>query len=549
MRRGWRDVSTGRSSDAVAEGAAEVVDGVVDGVVADAVTAELFRHRFVALARQMGDMLQRMGLSTNVKERLDFSCALLDAEGRLVVNAPHIPVHLGALGLCVRRVAETVEMGPGDVVITNHPGWGGSHLPDVTLITPVFAAGRRLGYVANRAHHAELGGSRPGSMPPAATCLAEEGVVIAPQHLVRADRADWRSIERLLLSGPYPSRAVTENLADLRAALAANRRGAEQLVALAGQHGAEVVLAQMRDLHALAAREARRALHALGALGSASHRATEHLDDGSPLAVEITVGDGRCRFDFTGSAPVHPGNLNATPAIVRSAVLYILRLLLDRPLPLNEGLMEPVELVIPEGILNPHFPDDPKLAPAVVGGNVETSQRLVDTLLKALGLAACSQGTMNNFLFGAAGFGYYETICGGAGAGPGFAGASAVHTHMTNTRITDPEVLELRYPVVLERFEIRRGSGGQGAHRGGDGARRVLRFTAPVAASFLTQHRTVAPYGVAGGGDGECGRQRVVRRDGRVEELGSIAQTDLEAGDRVVIETPGGGGWGRAESS
>jgi len=447
-------------------------------------------------------------------------------------------------------------MQPGDVVVTNHPAYGGSHLPDVTVVMPVFApdgeaagggaagaegaAPALIGYVANRAHHAEIGGSRPGSMPPAATTLIEEGVVIPPMHLVRAGVPQWDSVRRLFEGGPYPSRAVEDNLADLRAAVAANHAGAAALRDLAGEHGAATVARYMEALESLAEARVR---EALAALPSGRHEATEVLDDGSRLQVCFTIEADRAVVDFTGTSGVHPGNLNATPAVVRSVVMYVLRLLLKQPLPLNEGLLRAVSLVIPRGILDPGFDADPARAPAIVGGNIETSQRLVDTLLKALGLAACSQGTMNNVLFGNASFGYYETIGGGAGAGPGFHGASAVHCHMTNTRITDPEILEHRYPVRVDRFAIRRGSGGAGRWRGGDGAVRELTFLAPVSLSVLGQHRTVLPYGLEGGSPGAAGRQRVVRASGEVVPLGSIDSCEMGPGDRFVLETPGGGGY------
>ncbi len=517
----------------------------------EAVQLELFTHRFAAIARQMGERLQRTAVSTNIKERLDFSCALLDPAGELVVNAPHIPVHLGALGLCVRRLRETIAMAPGDVVVTNHPGFGGSHLPDVTVVTPVFESevgGELLGYVASRAHHAEIGGIRPGSMPPGARRLSEEGVVIPPTHLVRAGEARWEAMRHLLVTAPYPTRAVEENLADLRAAAAANHRGAEALRGLARDHGREVVAHSMA---ALKNRAEERLRAALARLPAARYEALERLDDGAAIAVRITIAGPEAdpaapamTIDFTGSAPVHPGNLNAPPAVVRSAVLYVLRLLIAEPLPLNEGILRPVAIEIPPGMLNPPFPADPAEAPAVVGGNVETSQRVVDTLLKAFGLAACSQGTMNNLLFGSERFGYYETVCGGAGAGPGFPGASGVHTHMTNTRITDPEVLEHRYPVRLERFALRRGSGGAGRWPGGDGAVRELVFLEPMSLSLLSQHRVEVPYGVDGGEPGLAGRQRLVRATGEVEELASIDGREVLPGDRLILETPGGGGWG-----
>ena len=494
----------------------------------------------------MGERLQRTAVSTNVKERLDFSCALLDPAGELVVNAPHIPVHLGALGLCVRSLRGAIAMEPGDVIMTNHPAFGGSHLPDVTVVTPVFGEdGGPLGYVASRAHHAEIGGSRPGSMPPGARRLIEEGVVIPPTYLIHRGEPRWDDVQRLLLEAPFPTRAVEENLADLRAAVAANHRGAEALSALAREHGRDTVA---RYMAALKAQAAERLRAALARLPSGRYEATERLDDGSPIAVRIEIGGQEDHpvavIDFAGSAGVHPGNLNAPPAVVRSAILYVLRLLIAEPLPLNEGILEAVDIRIPPGMLNPPFPADPAEAPAVVGGNVETSQRLVDTLIKAFGLIACGQGTMNNLLFGNERFGFYETVCGGAGAGPGFHGASAVHTHMTNTRITDPEVLEHRYPVRLERFAIRAGSGGAGKYHGGDGAVREIVFLEPMSLSLLSQHRVEAPYGMDGGGPGLRGRQRLVRASGEVEELASVDGREVGPGDRFILETPGGGGWG-----
>ncbi len=509
----------------------------------DVIELELFTNRFRAMAQEMGEMLQRTAISTNVKERLDFSCALLDPEGELVVNAPHMPVHLGGLGLCVRSLREVLKMAPGDVVITNHPAYGGSHLPDITVVSPVFAKNDAfLGYVANRAHHAEIGGARPGSMPPFATTLAEEGVVISPFHLVKAGRPNWEILRNNLTTAPYPTRALEDNLADLRAAVAANHRGETALIHLAEIHGSDIVLDYMRKLKDLAEQKIRAAL---ANLPDGSYSTLEHLDDGSPLAVSIDIHGDRAHIDFSGSADVHPGNLNASPAIVRSVVIYVLRLLINEPLPLNEGLMRPVELHIPKGILNPDFPENPEHAPAVVGGNVEISQRLVDTMLKALKLAAGSQGTMNNTLFGTAEFGYYETVCGGCGAGASFDGASAVHSHMTNTRITDPEILEHHYPVRVERFAIRRGSGGTGRQRGGDGAIREITFLKEMSLSILSQHRSEGPFGLEGGEPGLPGRQHVVRANGEVIELKAIDGCTVYSGDRLVLETPGGGGYGK----
>ncbi|SDL29165.1 5-oxoprolinase (ATP-hydrolysing) [Catalinimonas alkaloidigena] len=510
----------------------------------EAVQRELFANRLTGVAEEMGALLQRTAFSVNVKERLDFSCALLDQDAQLVVNAPHIPVHLGSLGLCVRQVREALPLGEGDVIITNHPGYGGSHLPDITLIAAAHTPdGMLIGYVANRAHHAELGGSRPGSMPPDARSLSEEGVVIAPTYLVRGGEVQWDTLEKLFTTGSYPTRAWEENRADLNAALASIRLGVTALQQLAEQHGLSALQQAMRALQTHAAQVARRGWTRFA---PGTYQAEESLDDGTPLRVHLDVSHEHLSMDFTGSGGVHPGNLNATPAIVRSVILYVLRLLCPEDVPLNEGMLQDVSVHLPEGCLNPPFPADPTQCPAVVGGNTEVSQRLVDTLLKAFGVAAASQGTMNNLLFGNARFGYYETLGGGVGATEGYAGASAVHQHMTNTRITDPEVLEQRYPVRLERFAVRRGSGGKGQWAGGDGLVREIRFLEPVQLTLLTQRRQTGPYGQAGGHAGQPGRQRVIRQDGTEEGLQGVDGRDLNAGDRVVIETPGGGGWGSA---
>ncbi len=511
--------------------------------MSDAVQLELFANRFSAVARDMGELLQRTALSTNIKERADFSCALLDGDGRLVVNAPHIPVHLGAMGLCVRRLIDEIEMEAGDTVVTNHPAYGGSHLPDVTVVTPIFVPDRErpVAFVANRAHHAEIGGSQPGSVPPAATRLVEEGVVIPPTLLLRAGRPRWNVLETMLQSARYPSRAVGDNLADLHAALAANLRGAAAVADLVERYGEDRIREQM---DALRGRAAALMAAALGRWPDGEYRAEQHLDDGTPLVVSVAITGDRAVVDFAGSGPVHPGNLNATPAIVTSAVLFVLRLLVAEPLPLNEGLLEPVDLRIPPGILNPGFVDDAAACPAVVGGNVETSQRLVDTLLTALRLTACSQGTMNNVVFGGSDCGYYETVGGGTGAGPNHVGADAVHSHMTNTRLTDPEVLEHRFPVRLLRCCVRRGSGGHGLHRGGDGMVRELEFLDDLELAVLSQRRADGPCGLDGGEPGQPGRQRVLRADGTVHELAAVDGCTVGPGDRLLLETPGGGGWG-----
>ena len=504
--------------------------------------SELFRHRFHSLVDDMGALLKRTAISTNIRERLDFSCALLNADGRLIASAPHIPVHLGALGVCVRLSLEAhgAELSDGDTLVTNHPAYGGSHLPDVTLITAVRdEAGALLGYVANRAHHAEIGGRSPGSMPANAKSLAEEGVVIRPRLLVRAGQVLFDELAGLFTSAPYPTRNLQDNLADLHAQLAANRFGAARLKTLGSS---EELQQRMRDILSHSAQVMQKRLERV-----THSAATEKLDDGSLIRVTLqrTADGERLVLDFTGTSATHPSNLNATKAIVNSAVLYVLRVLLQEDLPLNEGLLEPVEILLPEGtLLNPMFTGDPTKDPAVVGGNVEVSQRLVDTLFRALNLQACSQGTMNNLLFGNARFGYYETIAGGAGAGPDGAGASALHTHMTNTAITDPEILEKRYPVRLREFSIRRDSGGTGVHRGGDGVVREFEFLEPLTLSLLTQHRVVNPYGMDGGASGATGLQTLVRSDGTSHPLPSSCTAEVHTGDRLRMETPGGGGWG-----
>ncbi|MDR6803234.1 5-oxoprolinase (ATP-hydrolyzing) [Dyadobacter sp. BE34] len=506
------------------------------------VALQLFTNRFKAVADEMGVQLQRTAFSVNVKERLDFSCALLDADGELLVNAQHIPVHLGSMGICGRLVREAIAIGPGDVVITNHPQYGGSHLPDITLIAGVFTEDETcVGYVINRAHHAEVGGKTPGSMPPDATCLAEEGVVIMPQYLVKAGEFQWEALRELFTSGPYPTRSFLSNEADIIAALSALKKGSAQLLKLVENHGLETVRKYMGMLKQTAVSQLRNALQPLQ---GQAFEASELLDDNHRIAVKISVADHKQIFDFVGTSDVHPNNLNANISILYSAILYVLRLLVNKEIPLNDGLMQDVEIKLPENsFLHPQFSDDPWQCPAVVGGNTEVSQRLVDTLLKAFGLAACSQGTMNNFLFGNEQFGYYETIGGGVGAGDGFHGRSAVHQHMTNTRITDPEQLERKYPVRLLEFGVRRGSGGAGCWRGGDGIVRKLEFLAPLQVTLLGQHRRYAPYGMAGGGDGLCGRHTLLS-NGLSSQLPGICSLKVNAGDVLTIETPGGGAYG-----
>jgi 5-oxoprolinase (ATP-hydrolysing) len=504
---------------------------------------ELFTNRFKTIAANMGELLQRTSFSVNIKERLDFSCGLLNAKGELVVNAPHIPVHLGGLGLCVRSVLQVIEMNEGDVVITNHPKHGGSHLPDITLISPVFFERELIGFVSNRAHHAEIGGMRPGSMPPDAKNLAQEGVVIEPTYLLKNGVPNWDHIESVLNNGQYPSRAVHENLADLNAAVASLQQGKMALIQLCEQYTASTVQHYMNRLFQYSDQLV---TDAFQALSSNRFNAIETMDDGHVIQVSIDTTNN-ITFDFLGTSAQHPGNLNATPAIVNSAVIYVLRLLVGKEIPLNEGMMQHIEIKLPYCFLNPYFPDSPTECPAVVGGNTETSQRIVDTLLKALGLMACSQGTMNNLLFGDETFGYYETIGGGTGAGIGFTGVDATHHHMTNTRITDPEIMEFRYPVVLNQFAIRAESGGAGKWKGGNGVVREIEFLKDLQTTVIAQHRKVVPYGLEGGTSGEKGKQFVRTQQGKYIELTGSSAYNAKKGDRITICTPGGGGYGKSD--
>ncbi len=546
----------------------------------DPVQLELFHHTFGSFAEQMGLTLQQTSVSTNVKERLDFSCAIFDPRGGLVVNAPHIPVHLGAMSETVKCILrDNPDMAPGDVYVTNDPYRGGSHLPDVTVVTPVHHPETRelLFFTASRAHHAEIGGIVPGSMPPFSKNLGEEGVLIRNFKLISGDTSHEDTLEKLLQSGPYPSRSVSDNLADVRAQVAANRIGVTLLMDLVKQRGSATVQNYMRHLQAAAATAMRRAL---SQLPPGDYRFTDHLDDGTPITAAITLHGDNATIDFTGTGPVLASNLNANRAIVTAAVMYVLRCLIGRSmvdgrglrggektdssssdpqpstlnpqpaqLPLNGGVLEPITIVLPECLLNPPERSEPAACPAMVGGNVETSQRVVDVLLGAFDLAAASQGTMNNLTFGDGTFGYYETICGGAGATSTQHGADAVHTHMTNTRLTDPEIIECRYPVRLHEFSIRRGSGGNGQYHGGDGIVRRIEFLRPVRVSLLMERRgPYAPYGLHGGESGALGRNTLQKINGDITDLGGKASLDVAAGELLTIESPGGGGWGNGKN-
>lgn len=518
----------------------------------DPVFLEIFNNLLVGIAEQMGAMLRNTASSVNVKERLDFSCAIFTADGRLVANAPHVPVHLGAMEETVQRVMlANPDLRPGDIVATNDPYEGGSHLPDITVISPVHdAKGELLFVVANRAHHAEIGGISPGSMPPLSRSLADEGVLLQNLKIVAEGVPQLELLRERLSSGRYPSRNVEANLADVIAQIAANRQGTNDLLALVDRYSWAVVYAYLEYVQNAAERKVRMAL---AKLPVGKHRFTDYLEtaDGSSVAIAVcmTIHPPGARYaatiDFTGTGPVVAGNLNANRAIVTAAVIYVLRVLLQEAIPLNHGVVSAIDIIVPESLLSPKAGATLETTPAVAGGNVETSQRIVDVLLGALRLAGASQGTMNNLLFGDETFGYYETICGGSGATAECDGASAVQVHMTNTRITDPEILERRYPARVLEFSVRRGSGGSGNHRGGDGVVRRIEFLKPLTLSLVTQRRGPhPPYGMAGGKPGALGRNTLIRADGTVVDLAGIAQFEVGVGDVLVIETPGGGGYG-----
>ena len=508
----------------------------------DPVLLELFNSLFMSIAEQTGTVLQNTSLSVNIKERLDFSCAIFDAEGRLVANAPHVPVHLGAMGQSVRTVIASrgASLRPGDVVALNNPYNGGTHLPDITVITPVFdeAGEEILFFVGSRGHHADIGGLTPGSTPPDSATLEEEGVVIDDFLLVEGGRFREAELRDLLAGAKYPARSPDVNVADIKAQVAANETGVQELRRAVAQFGLPTVRAYMRHVMENAEAAVRAVLDRLkdGAFAYT-------MDDGAPLHVAVRVDRAarRATIDFTGTGPQRPGNFNAPEAVTRAVVLYCFRCLVGEDIPLNDGCLVPLDIVVPEGSFL-----SPRPGAAVVAGNTEVSQATANALLAALDACAGAQATMNNLLFGDDRYQYYETVCGGVGAGPGFDGASAVQTHMTNTRMTDPEILELRYPVRLEEFSIRRGSGGAGQWKGGDGARRRIRFLRPMQAIIVASRRTVPPHGLHGGANGAPGRQWVERLDGSVQPLGGRDRTELAAGEVLGLETPGGGGWGRA---
>ena len=506
----------------------------------DPVRLEIFKNLYQFIAEQMGIILQNTAASVNIKERLDFSCAIFDSSGLLVANAPHIPVHLGSMSESVRSLIndQNENIKPGNVYLSNNPYNGGTHLPDVTAITPIFNVQKNqiIFYVASRGHQADIGGITPGSMPPHSTTVAEEGIIFDNFLLVKEGDFQELEVRNYLLTHPYPSRNPDQNIADFKAQLAANERGVQELGKMVNQYGLETVQTYMQFVQDNAEESVRRAIDVLkdGAF-------IYEMDNGGKIQVKVTIyqKNRSAKIDFTGTSAQLNSNFNAPKAVTQAAVLYVFRTLVNDNIPLNAGCLKPLEIIIPEGcMLNPIYPG------AVVAGNVETSQTIVDALYGALGVMAASQGTMNNFTFGNDKYQYYETICGGSGAGRNFHGTDAVHTHMTNSLLTDPEILETRYPVQLESFSLRVDSGGKGKYTGGNGVIRRIKFLEPMTANILASHRLIPPFGLHGGENGKVGKTWIKRENGTEENLGNTATVEMQAGDIFVIETPGGGGFG-----
>ncbi len=544
VEQGWRAAVTEKNHVVMTRVEAMARREAV-GAKADPVMLEIFNHLFMSIAEQMGVTLQNTAYSVNIKERLDFSCALFDAHGRLIANAPHMPVHLGSMDRSVETIIHDNQgrIRPGDVFALNAPYNGGTHLPDITVCTPVFDERGEsiLFWTASRGHHADIGGTAPGSMSPLATSIQEEGVYIDNFLLVDRGRFRERELYELLRSGPYPARNPLQNVNDLEAQIAANEKGLRELKQMVEAFSLSVVEAYMSHVQDNADESVRRVLDKL-----ADGEAESVSDQGAVIKVKISVDKARreATVDFTGTSQQQSSNFNAPEPVTRAAVLYVFRVMVDDDIPMNAGCLRPIRVIVPEGsMLSPRYPA------AVVAGNVEVSQAVTDTLFAALGALGSAQATMNNFTFGDDTYQYYETICSGAPAGPGFDGASAVHTHMTNSRLTDPEVLESRFPVALEDFHIRRESGGKGQWRAGDGTLRRIRFLKPMSAAILSGHRAVANPGMMGGSDGELGLNSVRRNDGPVEILPGCAEIRVEAGEAIEIVTPTGGGWGRLNSS
>ncbi len=537
---GWQAELTGQN-DLLLTRISEKKRQQAVGTSVDPVMLEIFNNLYMSIAEQMGTVLANTAHSVNIKERLDFSCAIFDGSGNLVANAPHVPVHLGSMGESVKSLiaAHGAKMLPGDVYLANAPYNGGTHLPDVTVITPVFEGGEVLFYVASRGHHADIGGLTPGSMPPDSTSVEEEGILFDNVKLVDQGRLLDQEIRTILAGGSFPARNIEQNMADLAAQIAANEKGVQELKRMIDSFGLAAVSAYMQHVQDNAEESVRRVIDHLhdGAF-------TFEMDNGAMIRVKVTVDhmERSATIDFSGTSEQLSSNYNAPLAVCKAAVLYVFRCLVGDNIPLNAGCMKPLQVIVPEGsLLNPQYPA------AVVAGNVETSQAVTDALFGALGVLAASQGTMNNLTFGDATYQYYETIAGGSGAGKDFAGASAVQCHMTNSRLTDPEVLEHRFPVLLEEFSLRKESGGAGAFHGGDGVERRIRFLAPMSASILSNNRRHSPQGMAGGKAGKPGCNQVLRTDGSLEELSFADHADMAVGDVLIIKTPGGGGFGPAD--
>ena len=515
--------------------------------IPDPVRLEIFKNLYQFIAEQMGIVLQNTAASVNIKERLDFSCAIFDGSGSLVANAPHIPVHLGSMSASVTSLIDAVldKIQPGDVYLSNNPYNGGTHLPDVTVITPVFTDSacsiekgdiKPIFYVASRGHQADIGGITPGSMPPNSTHIQQEGILFDNFLLVSQGNLREDAVKEVLKNHIYPARNIKQNIADFKAQIAANNRGVSELLKMEKQYGLDTVQTYMQFVQDNAELAVKKAIASLK-----DGKFTYKMDSGAQIQVRITIdlNHHQAQIDFTGTSPQQETNFNAPRAVTQAAVLYVFRTLVDDAIPLNAGCLKPLEIIVPEGcMLNPTYPA------AVVAGNVETSQTIVDALYGALGIMSASQGTMNNFTFGNQRYQYYETICGGSGAGDGFDGTDAVQTHMTNSLLTDPEVLETRYPVILESFSIRSDSGGAGRYYGGNGVVKKMRFLEAMTAGILSSHRLVPPFGLNGGKSGKVGKNYVARKNGSTEVLDSTATVEMQSGDTFVVETPGGGGWG-----
>jgi 5-oxoprolinase (ATP-hydrolysing) len=536
IEAGWRAEITEQRAVVLSHHAKRAV-ARAHGEALDPVLLEVFANLFMAIAEEMGTTLQNTASSVNIKERLDFSCAIFDAEGGLVANAPHMPVHLGSMGDCVTAILRKhPEMHEGDMFVTNAPYDGGTHVPDVTAVAPVFVDLERRFFTASRGHHADIGGITPGSMPPFSKSIEEEGALFDGIQMVHGGHFDEAAVRAVLESGRWPARNPAQNIADLEAQAAACARGISELKRVCELYSTNTVTAYMRHVQDNAEESVRKVI---GALKDGEF--TMPMDGGARICVKITVDRATrsARVDSTGTSEQQPNNLNAPGSVTKAAVLYVFRCLVDSDIPMNAGCLKPLEIVVPEGsLLNPRYPA------AVAGGNVETSQAVCDALFGCLGTLAACQGTMNNLTFGNERHQYYETICGGAGAGADFDGRSAVHTHMTNSRLTDPEILEARYPVLLEEFAIRHSSGGGGGHRGGDGAIRRIQFREAMTAAMLSTRRETAPFGLNGGADAAKGETTVIRSDGTTVSLKGRDEAQLEAGDSILIATPGGGGFG-----